>query len=208
MASRAVVHALAVTALAAASAASAYPARVVGDVNLRAGPSRDFPVVSVLASGLTVEVQGCESDYQWCDVDAGGLRGWARASYLEATYEGRPVVIADQGAALVIPVVAFVVATYWADYYRDRYWYERWRHWHHWHYRPRPPGWRPPPRPPRPPGVVLPPPRPPGVGLPPPRPPGGVLPPRPPRPPGVRPPPRPPGGGPSPGQRPQPRGGG
>jgi uncharacterized protein YraI len=187
----------------AGPAALAYPAQVVGDLNLRAGPAADFPVVRVLPSGLRVEVVGCESDYQWCDVDAEGQRGWVYARYLEATFESRPVVVAQEGRAVGLPVVTFVVGTYWGSYYRDRYWYDRWHHWDHWYYRPRPPGYYPPRPPPRPPIVVLPPPRPPVVAPPPPRPPAGRPPQRPPgamppppaqRPPVVAPPPRPPSG--------------
>jgi uncharacterized protein YraI len=178
----------------ACPAALAYPAQVVGDLNLRAGPAPDFPVVRILPSGMRVEVVGCESDYQWCDVDAEGQRGWVSARYLEATYESRPVVVAQEGRAVGVPVVTFVIGAYWGSYYRDRYWYDRWHHWDHWYYRPRPPGYYPPPRP-RPPIVVLPPPRPPVVMPPPPRPPG-ARPPPPQRPPGAVPPSRPPGANP------------
>ncbi len=200
-------HSLAAACLLAASAAQSFQAVTVADVNLRAGPSRDFPVVRVLSAGSPVEVLGCESDYQWCDVEHSGFRGWASARYLESTYEGRQVIVAEEGASLALPIIAFVIAAYWADHHRDRYWYDRWRDWRDWHYRPYPPGWRPPPRPPRPP-VVVPPPRPPGV-LPPYRPPVGArpLPPRPPG--GAVPPPRPPGAGNPPPRppRPQPRAG-
>jgi uncharacterized protein YraI len=130
--------------------ATAYPAQAVGDVHLRAGPARDFPVVRTLASGTTVEVLGCESDYQWCDVDAKGPRGWVYARYLEALYGDRPVIVAQQGATLGLPILSFVIGVYWASHYRDRYWYERHHQWHQWHYWPRPPRLpqqRPPPRP-------------------------------------------------------------
>lgn len=171
---------LAAAALTAGSVAMAYPAQVVGNLNLRAGPSGEFPVVRVLYAGLRVEVMGCESDYQWCDIDAEGQRGWANARYLQATFDNRPAILAQDGRALAVPIVAFAIGAYWASHYRDRYWYERRHHWHHWHYHPRPPAWRPPlPAPPRPPSM-RPPARPPGA-VPPPRPPGPAHPTRPPK---------------------------
>lgn len=65
---------------------------------------------------------------------------------LEATYRGRPVVVANEGASLALPVIAFVVGVDWGSDYRDRHGYERWHRWHDWGYRPLPPGWRPQPR--------------------------------------------------------------
>lgn len=185
--------------LMASSLALAYPAQVIADLNLRAGPSSEFPVVRIIPARVRVEVLGCESDYAWCDIDVDGQRGWANARYLEATYDGRTVVVAQQGPSLAVPIISFVVGVYWASHYRDRYWYNRWHHWNRWHYRPHAPGWRPPhsPRPP----VLLPPPRPP-VTAPPHRPqpyPPAVVPPQ--RPPVTAPPqPRPPVNSPS--QRP------
>lgn len=185
---------LAVVGLMAGAVALAYPAQVVGDLNLRAGPSKEFPVVRVLYAGAAVEVIGCESDYQWCDIDVQGQRGWANARYLEATYDNRNVIVAQQGPSLALPIISFVVGVYWADHYRDRHWHDRWHQWNRWQYRPRPPGWRPLP-PPRPPAFV-------------PRPPGGAAQRPLPRPPGAVPPhpfPRPPGGAmPPPRPRPQP----
>lgn len=206
--SKIVMPSLVAFCLMAGSTAMAYPAQVVGDLNLRAGPSKEFPVVRVLYSGVTVEVIGCESDYQWCDVEAAGQRGWANARYLEATYENRPVIVAQQGSSLALPIIGFVVGAYWASHYRDRYWYDRWPQWNRWHYRPHPPGWRPLP-PPRPPVMA---PRPPGGAVPQPLPrPPGATPQRPlPRPPGAapqRPLPHPPGATPPPRPRPQPPGG-
>ncbi|MBP9904550.1 MAG: SH3 domain-containing protein [Rhodoferax sp.] len=178
----------------AATHAAAYPAHTRAEVYLRAGPDTDFPIVHVLSPRTSLEVLGCQQDYQWCDVRTGVGRGWVSADYLVATYDNREVNVAQTGAAIGLPVLAFLVGAYWADHYFDRPWYGRHPHWNNWHYRPRPPGWRPPPRPPawRPP-----PPRPPVVapGV---RPPHGGAAPRPPgggRPPGMRPGVRPPPGG-------------
>jgi uncharacterized protein YraI len=165
-------HLLTVGAIVTSAQVSAYSALTNADVNLRAGPDRGFPAVTALREQTPVEVMGCQSDYQWCDVKVDALRGWVRADYLTATYENTEVNVAERGSAIGLPVLAFFIGAYWADHYRDRPWYGRHSHWTNWHYHPRPPSWRPPHRPPgwrppsahRPPGWRPPQPRPPIAG--------------------------------------------
>ncbi|WP_213954566.1 SH3 domain-containing protein [Variovorax sp. dw_954] len=149
--------------------ASAQEAYTRGSVNLRAGPSNDYPLITRLAPGQAVSVVGCTGGYGWCDVVLpDGLRGWAAATRLAYPYGGATVPLASYGAIIGVPIVTFSIGNYWGNYYRDRPWYgePRW-----WGGRPPPPpvpGWRPPPPPhagwqPRPPGPgYVPPPRPPG----------------------------------------------
>jgi uncharacterized protein YraI len=156
---------------AAALAQSAYTVR---EANVRAGPERDYPVVTRLAAGTPVEVTGCNEDWSWCEVIAEPDRGWVYAGSLEYPYEGRRVVILRHGY-IGLPIVPFVVGTYWDTYYRGRPWYGRRTYWvgrAPTYHRPpavvrpevgRPPGYRPPvARPPvaRPQAVRPPPPRP------------------------------------------------
>jgi uncharacterized protein YraI len=173
--------ALATFAAALPQAASAQEARASNWVNLRAGPEAGYPLVARLAPGTPLVVQGCTAGYGWCDVvGPDGLRGWVYAANLVYPYESRSVPVIGYGALIGLPIVTFVIGSYWNDYYRNRPWYGNRARWEH----------RPPPRPP----AFLPgPPRPPGW-----RPPvgGGHHPPsqgfRPPgadhRPPDVRPP--------------------
>ena len=161
-------------------AANAATAVTTSNVNLREGPSTDYPVITTLPGNTAVEVEGCARG--WCKVDYAGAAGWMSEDYLQGL---------SSPPTIVLPVPVVVPG----------------RH-HHLRppiYRPpvvvpRPPHHRPPPiRPPhvRPPHVRPPHVRPPHVG---PRPPG-IHPPRPPhhRPPGTRPPgTRPPGAGPGP----------
>ena len=178
------------TALLLVPAAAFAQAQAVtnSSVNLRAGPARDYPVVSQLPGGLPVTVMGCVAGYSWCDIATPNLRGWVYAGRLNYPYQGNPVPVLGYGNAIGLPIVTFSIGTYWGNYYRGRPWYRDQSRWAH----------RPPPRPPRP-GAGRPPGRPPGnVGG---RPPGG-------RPPGGQPPGgggRPPGGG---GGRPSGGGGG
>ncbi|WP_431274510.1 SH3 domain-containing protein [Variovorax ureilyticus] len=169
-------------------AAAAQQAFTRGSVNLRAGPSSAYPLVALLAPGQPLQVMGCTAGFGWCDVVLpDGLRGWAYAGSLDYAYEEQRVPLAAYGAVIGVPIVTFVIGSYWGDYYRDRPWYgqPRW-----WGGRPPPPpvaGWRPLPAPapawrPNPwPGY--------GPGY---RPPAGVRPPaaafRPPPPAGIRPP--------------------
>ena len=137
-------------ALALPIAAAAQQAFARGAVNLRAGPSGDYPLVARLGPGQPFDVLGCTQGYNWCDVVLpDGLRGWVHASRIDYAYEDRRVPLAGYGAMIGVPIIGFTIGNYWGDHYRDRPWYRepRW-----WHGRPPPPpvaGWRPVP-PPRP----------------------------------------------------------
>ena len=162
-------------------AASAQQAQTSKWVHLRAGPAREYPLVAQLPPAAPVAVQGCLSDFSWCDViTPDNLRGWVYGGNLVYPYQNGNVQIINHGATIGLPIVTFVIGTYWGQYYRDRPWYHNRPHWTH-----RPPRPRPPPRPPRP---EIQPPRPPRPEIQPPRP----VQPRPPvRPPQIQ-PPRPP----------------
>ena len=183
--------------------AAAQQAQTAKWVHVRAGPAREYPLVLQLPPAAPVLVQGCLSDFSWCDVIAtDNTRGWVYGGNLVYPYNNGNVPIIQYGSNIGLPVVTFVLGAYWGSYYRQRPWYgdwNRWDHWHHQHFRP---GVRPPP-PPRP----RPPPRPPVVRPTPqpPRPPVVRPTPQPPRPPIVRPAPQPPR---PPDTRPAPRPGG
>jgi uncharacterized protein YraI len=159
----------------AADAQTAYTAR---DANLRAGPGRDYPLVSWLPQGTPITVAGCYEGWRWCDVIAPPNRGWVYAGFLSYPYQGRTVTILDAGPMLGLALVPFSVGIYWDNYYRTRPWYGRRSYWEHRpppHYRPphyRPPTYRPPTQPSRPPSV-----RPPRPIAPTPRPPARPSPP-------------------------------
>jgi len=147
--------------------ASAQTAFTTKTVNVRAGPSRDYPLVARVPAGMEVGINGCLDDWTWCDVTFGLDRGWVYAGNLEFPYEGRQVIILDSGATIGLPIVTFSIGPYWDRWYRGRPWYGRRSYWFH---RPPPPHrpYRPPP--PRP-AIPRPPARPPAVRPVPPRPP-------------------------------------
>ncbi|MDI7864251.1 SH3 domain-containing protein [Rhizobiaceae bacterium n13] len=138
------------------------------NVNLRAGPSTDYPAVTVIPYGAPVTIFGCLPDAPWCDTSYAGIRGWVSGNYLQTVYQQRRVYVGPEYyAPLGIPVIGFTFDTYWDRYYRNRPFYRERNRWHDYHVnRPnRPPGYRPPPN--RPPEARPPSQRPPGA-----RPPG------------------------------------
>ena len=109
---------------AAASAATVSVA--TSNVNLRAGPSTGYPVVTVVPAGVQVVTHGCLDGYTWCDISLGNYRGWVAASYIQVVYQGAPVVLSPVVAPAVgVAVVGFNRA-YWDTYYRAYPWYGRW----------------------------------------------------------------------------------
>lgn len=115
--------------LVAPAVVSAETAYTRKDINLRAGPSRDYPSVTRIPDGVPVDVAGCVDDWTWCDVMVGEDRGWVYAGNLEFPYQGRRVVVLDNGPMIGFPIVSFAVGPYWDNYYRSRPWYSRRSYW-------------------------------------------------------------------------------
>jgi hypothetical protein len=67
-----------------ASGTSGVVARTA--VNMRSGPDRNSPVVTVVAAGTPVEVRSC--DY-WCEVVVSGQQGWIYQDYLDGPIDRR-----------------------------------------------------------------------------------------------------------------------
>lgn len=173
-------------------AAQAADAIATADVNLRAGPSIDYPAVNVVPDDGNVRVYGCLSDRSWCDVNYDGQRGWISSDYLAFLSGGVRYSGQDAVPYIGAPVISFSFGDYWDNYYRDRPFYRDRAQWDGIYGNrifgeapppPPPPG--PPPAPP--PGGPPPPPPPPGFGPGP----GAAPPPPPPLPPGPGAPPPP-----------------
>ena len=109
------------------SAASATAVSIAtAKVNLRAGPSTTYPVVTVVPQGARIFTYGCAADYTWCDVAFGNYRGWVSASYLQVVYAGRPVVLTPALAPVVGLTVVEFNRVYWDTYHAAQPWYGSW----------------------------------------------------------------------------------
>ncbi|RVP09919.1 hypothetical protein CN085_27630 [Sinorhizobium meliloti] len=126
--------ALALLAGASSVAIAATVAVATGNVNLRAGPSTGYPVVTVVPVGGRITNFGCVAGYRWCDIVFGGYRGWVSANYIQVIYNGGPVVLTPSVAATVGVTVVTFNKVYWDTYYAAYPWYGSWPH----YYRPYP----------------------------------------------------------------------
>lgn len=109
------------------SAASAINVAVAtGNVNLRAGPSTVFPVITVVPIGSTLTTHGCTADYTWCDVSYGAARGWLSAHYIQVVYNGVPTIITPAIAPRIGVAIVTFNRLYWDTYYRAYPWYGAW----------------------------------------------------------------------------------
>ncbi|MFS8115762.1 SH3 domain-containing protein [Rhizobium jaguaris] len=106
------------------------------NVNMRSGPSTQYPAVTMIPVGTPLQINGCLNETPWCDVSFFGGRGWVAGQYIQATYQSRRIYVGPQYyRPLGIPTVTFNLDDYWdrnyrgRDFYRDR---DRWR---------RGPGW-------------------------------------------------------------------
>lgn len=96
-----------ILAAGASTAYAAMNATVLTDLNVRAGPGPQYPVVTVLKGGSTAVLDGCVAGSNWCRVDVGDVSGWAYGSYLTTDLGGSTVVISERHADLAIPVVSY-----------------------------------------------------------------------------------------------------
>jgi len=88
---------LSILASASAFAADGY---VTGNVYLRAGPDSSYPSVAMLDAGTPVAIEGCVDGWSWCDVDAGGNRGWAAGDFLQDDYRGQRMLVPQYGVQI------------------------------------------------------------------------------------------------------------
>src|SRR6266513_1163858 len=111
------------------TAALAAPGIVTTSVGMRAGPGPGFPMVDRIPGGAHVNIHGCIRGDAWCDVSWSGDRGWVSSQYLEYLYRNRYVYLPDYVDVIDLPVVPFVLTSYWSSYYAGRPWYQRRAYW-------------------------------------------------------------------------------
>ncbi|WP_027526786.1 SH3 domain-containing protein [Bradyrhizobium sp. Ec3.3] len=120
---------LAAAMLLAPTAALAAPGIVTASVGLRAGPGPGFPMVDRIPGGARVNIHGCLRGNAWCDVSWSDDRGWVSSQYLEYLYRNHYVYLPDYVDEIDVPVVPFVLSSYWSSYYAGRPWYHRRDYW-------------------------------------------------------------------------------
>ncbi len=109
--------------------AQATDAYTSARVYLRAGPDGGYPVVELLERGEKLDLVGCLSSREWCEVRTHDKeRGWVYASYLEgASKGGRVTFITNYGNR--VNIVVFEPVYYWDSHYRNKDFYkdrDRW----------------------------------------------------------------------------------
>jgi uncharacterized protein YraI len=110
-------------AFAVPGAAAAQQAVAMTDLNMRAGPGPQFPIVAVIPGQQGVTIHGCTESANWCDVTWGNERGWAYAQYLAYDMAGQPVIVTQATGRIETPTVSYQTTTYWDQHYRDRPFY-------------------------------------------------------------------------------------
>jgi uncharacterized protein YraI len=121
--------ALVAALLLAPTAALAAPGIVTVSTGLRAGPGAGFPLVDRVPEGARVNIHGCLRGNAWCDVSFSDDRGWVSSQYLEYLYRNHYVYLPDYVDEVDVPVVPFVLSSYWSNYYEGRPWYRRHAYW-------------------------------------------------------------------------------
>lgn len=116
------------------SAIAAVSAVAITNVNLRAGPGINYPIVAALPTRAALTLYGCTPGAVWCDISWGRERGWISANHIQVFYRGAPTLVSPVVApAIGVGIVTFSQA-YWQNYYVGRPWYGQWQS----HYNPAP----------------------------------------------------------------------
>lgn len=100
-----------------------------------AGPGYEYPRVEYAPAGRAVNLYGCLTTNDWCDVSTSMTRGWVPSQAL-AVYRNQQYYDLSQSRSwYAYPLISFVFDRYWNDHYRNRDWYrdrDRYRHHRNW----------------------------------------------------------------------------
>lgn len=103
--------------------AAYYDGYAAAKLNVRAGPSGNYPIIGQIGRGAPLNVRGCVQGYKWCDVSTGGFRGWVAGKHIRADYRSRNDSVSVLGSLLGLNVVTYDERNYWGNYYYDRDFY-------------------------------------------------------------------------------------
>jgi uncharacterized protein YraI len=70
------------------------------NLNVRAGPGSNYPVVGALGAGQSIAIDGCLNAGTWCRLSTG--EGWVSSKFLGTAIEGAPVVAYEGTGTTVI----------------------------------------------------------------------------------------------------------
>lgn len=77
------------------------------DLNLRAGPGPEYPVIGAIAVDDQAMLNGCIEGSKWCEVSYGELSGWAYSDYLIADNSGVEVIVTERPVEMEVPVAVY-----------------------------------------------------------------------------------------------------
>ncbi|RWK60524.1 DUF1236 domain-containing protein [Mesorhizobium sp.] len=77
----------------------------VADLNIRAGPGPQYPVIGVLAAGQSATLDGCIQNSKWCTIAEANGKGWIYSDYVTADFGGNEVVLTRRPADADITIV-------------------------------------------------------------------------------------------------------
>lgn len=75
------------------------------DLNVRAGPGPQYPVVGVIGASQSTTLNGCLQNSKWCSVATQGGEGWVYSDYLTGDYGGAQVVVTERPANSGVRIV-------------------------------------------------------------------------------------------------------
>jgi uncharacterized protein YraI len=100
------IAATAATVLASAGIAHAQTSvAATTDLNVRAGPGPQYPVVGVLGAGQATSLNGCLESGKWCLVATSDGEGWVYSDYLTGDFGGQQVVLTQRPANSGVNVI-------------------------------------------------------------------------------------------------------
>lgn len=113
---------LAALALLSSPALARTDAFIKANVNLRAGPGTEYPILFTAPSGSAITLLSCLEKAAWCEVEAKGERGWISGRYLRLSSDNRTLLSA--GAVAGVPTVTFNKDIYWRNHYQNKPFYK------------------------------------------------------------------------------------
>ncbi|AZO40283.1 DUF1236 domain-containing protein [Mesorhizobium sp. M7D.F.Ca.US.005.01.1.1] len=88
----------------------------VTDLNVRAGPGPQYPVIGVLAAGQSATLNGCIENSKWCTIAEAGGQGWVYSDYVTADFGGSRVVLTQRRSSVAVVSPPEDIGNYSTDY--------------------------------------------------------------------------------------------